>query len=222
MSTIDPIDRDLLPPPRAAELEARVRAAIGDVRPVKPLAPPAARAAIVAFVGLGVVTALAHPVADAQPRQVGALALVILAALGSYVVMRLAVPGGATMRTLGFWLAIPVLFSVRVLTQFGVEGGVHGSACLVIGSGVAVLPLVASGVLVARGYALRPALTGAIAGVSAGAFGLALLTLNCPVAEGPHLAVFHGGVLFLSAAVGALAGLLFQPALRLGADAPRR
>ena len=63
---------------------------------------------------------------------------------------------------------------------------------------------------VTRALPLRPALTGAIAGVSAGAFGLALLTLNCPVLEGPHLAVFHGGVLVLSLVTGALASFLVR------------
>lgn len=208
MNAIDPIERDLLPAPRAAELEARVRAAIGEVRPVKPLLPPIARAAIVAFLGLGIVTAMAAPIADAQPRQPGAIALVILAALGLYVAMRLSVPGTGQMRTLGFWLVIPVLFSGRVLAQFGLAGDVHGLPCLILGASIAVLPLGVASLLVARGFATRPALTGAIAGVSAGAFGLALLTLNCPVLEGPHLAVFHGGVLFLSLAAGALSAVV--------------
>jgi len=205
------IDRDLAPAPRAAELEARVRSAIGEIRPATPLLPPIARAGIVAFLGLGLVTALASPLADAQPRQAGAIALVVLAALGLWIAMRLAVPGDARVRVPGFfWLAIPFLFAGRVLAEFGTAGGVHGVECLVLGVGLAVLPLVTSVVLVARGLPLRPALTGAIAGVSAGAFGLALLTLNCPVLEGPHLAVFHGGVLVLSLVTGALASLLIR------------
>lgn len=204
-------DLDLAPPPPDAALEARVRSAIGDIRPVTPRLPPIARAGIAAFLGLGIVTTLARPIADAQPRQAGAMALVVIAGFGLWIAMRLAVPGDARIRLPGFfWLAMPLLFSGRVLAQFGIDGSVHGMPCLVLGASVSVLPLVTAGVLVARGYATQPALTGAIAGVSAGAFGLALLTLNCPVLEGPHLAVFHGGVLGLSLVVGALAGLVVR------------
>lgn len=208
MNARDPIDDALGAPPPPVELEARVRDAIGEVRPVRPLLPPAARAGIAAFLGLGVVTALASPIPDGQPRQQDAVALALLAAAGLWIAMTLAVPGHARVRRPGvFWLAIPVLFCVRVLTALGMGGGVHGLPCLVTGSAVAFLPLATAVVLVARAYPLEPALTGAIAGVSAGAFGLALLTLNCPVIEGPHLAVFHGGVLVLSLLSGALAGL---------------
>lgn len=209
MNARDPIDDALgTPPLPAAGLEARVRDAIGEVRPVRPLLPSGARAAIAAFLGLAVVTVLANPIPDGHPRQQDALALALLAAAGLWIATTLAVPGRARLRRPGlFWLAIPVLFCVRVLTALGTEGGVHGVHCLVLGSGVAFLPLATAVVLVARAYPLEPALTGAIAGVSAGAFGLALLTLNCPVLEGPHLAVFHGGVLVLSLVLGALASM---------------
>lgn len=208
MSSPDPVLQALTPPPAPPPaLEARVRAAIGEVRPVRPLAPPAARAAIAAFLGLGVVTVFASPVADGLPRQQDALALALLAAAGFWIAMMLAVPGRGRARRPGlFWLAIPVLFCVRVLATLGTEGGVHGVACLVIGSAVALLPLATSAFLAARAYPLEPVLTGAVAGVSAGTFGLALLTLNCPVVEGPHLAIFHGGVLVLSLLLGAATG----------------
>lgn len=202
-------DESLLPPPPRPELEGRIRAALGEVRPVKPLLPPPVRTAMPAFLGLAIVTALAHPLGDGQPRQAGAMSLTVLAAGGLWIAMNLAVPGRTRARLPGFlWLTIPALFALRVLQAFGTEGGVHGVRCLEIGTAVALLPLAAAVVLIARATPLLPGLTGAIAGISAGAFGLALLTLNCPVLEGPHLAVFHAGVLVVSACIGAVAALV--------------
>lgn len=209
----DERDPQLTPPPPRPDLEGRIRASLGEIGPVKPLLPPLARAAIVAFLGMGAVTALAAPLADGQPRQTGAMALAVLGLGGLWVAMNLAVPGRTRARLPGMlWLTLPVLFAARMLHAFGAEGGVHGVECLVLGTGIALLPLIAALVLVARAAPLMPALTGAIAGIAAGAFGLALLTLNCPVLEGPHLAVFHAGVLVLSGAVGALAASIIDRA----------
>lgn len=206
---IDGIDPTLGVPPRAGMLEETIRRAIGEVAPAKPLAPPPLRAAVVVAVGLASILAMAHPLDHAPARLAGFTAIVLLAGGGLWLALALAVPGaGAPRRVAAAWLSLPAVFAIAVLAAAGTSGAPSGAGCLVAGLAIAALPLVVAGALVRRAFPVVPRLTGAVAGVSAGLFGLGLLHLDCPVVEGPHLAIFHGGVLAVALAIGAAGAAL--------------
>ena len=60
--------------------------------------------------------------------------------------------------------------------------------------------------LVRRGAILFPKLIGAAVGGLAGLIGLSVLEMNCPNLDVYHILVWHGGVVVISSAAGALLG----------------
>ena len=208
MSATDPIDRDLASPRPPVGLEGRVREAVGEIRPVTPRLSPARRAALVTGAAAVVLVAAGSGSGSVDGRVPGAVAMLLLAAGGVWLAMALAVPGSSVPRRASIaWLALPLVFAAAVAAALGLSGPVAGVPCLLSGLAVAALPFLAAAVLVFRAFPLAPARTGAVAGVSAGAFGLALLHLTCPIVQGPHLAVFHGAVLLVPLLLGGAAGL---------------
>ena len=197
------------PPP---ELEARIAASIGTIRPVRPLRAPGARALAAAAVGIVTTLAVAwiavpgfRPMNATQWAVFGALS--IAAGGGAWIASRLAVPGAAppTLVRAAF-LLVPLALAVVVVAVLGTAGGFGPAACLQHGLVAAVVPWIASMALLARGFPTAPVLAGGIAGMVAGLWGVSMLQLTCPTETGPHLMLWHGGVLVVAALAGALAG----------------
>lgn len=200
------------PPP---ELAAKVRARIGEVKPVKPLASPGARALAAAALGIAIAALVAwaagvRPLPDMpMGRPVAFLATVAAATLGLWLAMRSAVPGSQPARPwITAFLLLPLAFFGVVLAVAGSAGPAGPMQCLTMGLIVSFLPwLIAMGMLW-RGHPVAPTLTGAIAGMATGLYGLAMLHLSCPNTGMVHLMVFHGGVIVLASLVGAAIGRL--------------
>ncbi|HVX67243.1 MAG TPA: NrsF family protein, partial [Bryobacteraceae bacterium] len=81
-----------------------------------------------------------------------------------------------------------------------------GTGCLGAGLGCALPAGMLVWLLIRRGYSVAPVSTGAAVGVVAGMAGLTALQLHCPILTIPHMAVWHGGILIGSVALGALVG----------------
>lgn len=79
----------------------------------------------------------------------------------------------------------------------------HGHACLEIGLATALVPIVL-GALVLRGAVpVGSRWTAAGLGAAGGSLGGLVLHLHCPIADGWHLGLVHGGVVVLSALLAA-------------------
>ena len=216
----DPLDeslgRALAPAKPPDEVAAKIRAAIGkEMKPVKPLAPAGVRALVAAASGLAVAIAVAWAAGmrplDPMPagRPIAMLAMLAAATLGLWLAMRLAVPGSATpRRAAALYLLVPAVFAAIVLAVLGFHGEEGPFRCMLFGLAVAAVPWTIAIVLLARGYATTPVLAGAIAGMSAGLFGLMALHLSCPMATAPHILLFHASVVVIASALGAALALL--------------
>jgi len=154
-----------------------------------------------------------------------ALAATLALALGSLALGREAIPGRGP--AFGIWLLALSLGGVAfaalvVLQQRWALGGplAHpgGPGCMVIGSALGIVPLIAGLTAVRKGYAVRPVLAGAALGALGGVVGVTTLHLHCPDVALAHTATMHGGVIVLLAVVGALVG---RSALRLRRAARR-
>jgi Negative regulator of sigma F len=83
-----------------------------------------------------------------------------------------------------------------------------GFACLVTGFEHAVPAGLLCWLLLRRGFAVRSASAGLIAGALGGLAGLGVLELQCPNFQASHVLVWHLAVVPLSSAAGALVGWL--------------
>jgi hypothetical protein len=87
----------------------------------------------------------------------------------------------------------------------------HGHACLSLGLVTAVVPVVL-GTLLLRGAApVGSRATAAALGAAGGSLGGLVLHLHCPISDGLHVGLTHGGVVVLGAV---LAAALVPPLLR--------
>lgn len=78
------------------------------------------------------------------------------------------------------------------------------AGCLSSGVLTAVVPTVLIALAVRGAVAHAPRLTAAAIGAAAGALGGLMLHLHCPIADGLHVGVVHGGVAVITGALGAL------------------
>jgi hypothetical protein len=83
-----------------------------------------------------------------------------------------------------------------------------GLICLRAGLLCALPAALLAPLLLRRGYVVAPVATGAAVGVGAGLVGLTVLEFHCPIETFPHVAVWHVAIMLISAAVGALSGIL--------------
>jgi hypothetical protein len=88
-------------------------------------------------------------------------------------------------------------------TELGLARIHHGHACLEIGLATAVVPVIL-GALVLRGaMPVGDRWTAAGLGAAGGSLGGLVLHLHCPIADGWHLGLVHGGVVVISALLSA-------------------
>ena len=111
--------------------------------------------------------------------------------------------------------AVPVVLLAAVLIELAVVPRASWPARLVGSNSMLCLtsiPLLAAPVVVAallilrRGASIRPGLTGAAAGLFAGALGATLYAAHCPDDSPLFVAVWYGQAIAAVAIIGALAG----------------
>jgi hypothetical protein len=131
-----------------------------------------------------------HPRVGEVVWWVGAAMLAMVALLGAVAALR---PGGRRLQHGVLALAastIPVLVTAVPLTVVGASL-FHDPECALVEVGVSLVPGCATAWALTR-FAYQP-LRALIGGLSAGASGLLVLHLACPVATAPHLLAFHVG-----------------------------
>jgi hypothetical protein len=206
------------------ELRDRVAA---DYAPVRPLAPPLARAlwcvpfALLAFGAAPAFYSIRQDAAalgwlawTASIAQAAAGFVVIAAALresvpgrswrGASIVLLFVAPAAIAIGlTLASWQASPISIRGNWWFIFAV--------CLA-SSAATALPVVAlSAVLAARAYPMRPAVTGALAGLGAGLIADAGWRMFCHFSEPAHVLSAHLGGIALSVMAGVVLSIRLTP-----------
>jgi hypothetical protein len=201
----------------------RITAAmIGNLNPVRPLAP--ARVFIFAFalayltaVALGSWLSGANGWRVLSTFQKGAIfaPLAVCAGLLAWTLVRLMVPGSKhiippVLSSIGVLLLL-VLVIATVFHRQQESGFVSpGLQCLKTGAAFAVPAAVLFWLLLRRGAILSPGLTGATAGGLAGLVGLSVLEVRCPNLSSYHILVWHWGVALLATLGGFALGRLLS------------
>jgi hypothetical protein len=138
-------------------------------------------------------------------------ALGILAVIAAGEFASAMIPGRLRRISSGALLAVAIVAMLAVFalsfrdyqtTNF-VSAGV---ACLLRGLLHAVPVALLSGLLLRRGFAVKPVSAGLAAGALAGLAGLGVLELNCTNFQAAHVLIWHTAVVLVSAAAGALIG----------------
>jgi hypothetical protein len=106
--------------------------------------------------------------------------------------------------------ALAVAFVCAMLLLFPWNASRHfwvrGLLCFSFGISFAALASIPLWIVVRRRAILSPALTGATMGLFAGVLSAAVIHLGCPLAAGPHQAIWHATVPGFSALLGFLLG----------------
>jgi hypothetical protein len=111
-----------------------------------------------------------------------------------------AVIGAIGFITLGFAIHPGGPSSVRVL---GWEHFARGYGCLEFGLATAIVPVVAGAIFLRRSLPVGSRWTSAALGAGGGSLGGLLLHLHCPITEGLHVGLMHGGVVGIAALIAA-------------------
>jgi hypothetical protein len=200
-----------LPPDRLKQIEA---ALIADLKPVRPLAPPSVY--FTAFAGLLVAICMVGSY-FAGPHGWRALSelqraaifvpLAAITALLAFSVARQMAPAAQHARStalVSVALFIVLLLIMAVVFQPAQESAFvrHGLVCFRTGMLFAIPAAVVFALLLSRGAALSPLLTGATAGGLAGLAGLAVLEMHCPNLNVYHIIVWHVSVTLVCVVAG--------------------
>jgi hypothetical protein len=208
-----------------------LREAVGrDLEPVRPLQPPWRRtllvagvaAAVLAIVLLVLEPPLRHDLAN-LPMWLGWGASLLELAAGILVLglaLSESVPGGAapsSLTRLAVTAGLALQLLAAAVTWQHSQGLLPGEAWLAIGAGcmshdaVMILPTFAVTLwLVFRAYPLRAPVAGLIGGFGAALTGDAVTRLLCPVSDLAHVLVWHTGAVLGFAALGWLAGTIWE------------
>jgi len=187
------------------------------LKPVRPLA--SGRVFMIAFVGIfaalvamGVNRLGAYSGADLDMarRTMVFLSLGASAALLSFSLVRQMVPG--SIHRVPPSIVPAAVFTFLLLVVAGtfqfvrephfVEAGLW---CLRAGLPYEIPAAIVFWLIIRRGAALSPRLTGATAGALAGLVGMTVLEVHCPNFDVLHIVTFHLGIVF----IGTIAGLFF-------------
>jgi hypothetical protein len=145
---------------------------------------------------------------------------VLQVAVGLWLVSRAlaeTIPGrlsgpGALARDLGLGLlamvALTLLTFAASPTHVPGSGARYFEVCLTRSTLLGLGPLVVSVALLARGLLMRPAITGALAGLGAGLFADSSWRLYCEVSDPAHVLTAHLGAVAVVTLAGTAAGLL--------------
>jgi hypothetical protein len=208
-----------LPVDISAELTRNIRTAlVTSMQPVKPL--PSARVFVLRLLGIFLALALgliaiigAAALEKMSSWQVLGITVILAAgaALLSVSVAWQMVPGGrqrislelvSAAFALGFLAGVVLLFPWNESEPLLASGW----ACLLRGLAMAATGALFFWLLVRRGAPMSATRMGATLGAVAGLLGVTVLQFQCIHQYASHLLVWHGGVLLVSAGVGALLG----------------
>ena len=204
-----------LPSDRLKQIEA---ALVADLRPVRPLAPDSVYLA--GFAGIFLAVCIAgcyivgrygwHALSELQ-RIAVFVPLVASTVLLAFSLVRQMRPAAKYARSSAlvsgalFILLLPIM---ALLFQPAQESAFvrHGLVCFRTGMVFAIPAAFFFALLLLRGAALSPTLTGATAGGLAGLVGLAVLEIHCPDLNVYHIVVWHLSVVVVCV----LAGFVFS------------
>lgn len=224
-------DGKLAPPPQSQlnRIHARI---IGNLKPVRPLAPSRFflfACAIIFFciVGIGVTPFGMNGWSALSVPQKIAIFATLATSAGLLVVSTVGqmVPGSkyalAPASLLIEILAILVIVFAAAFRPREEKAFVtSGLACMKNGLTYAIPAAFLLWLMVRRGAILYPKLMGAAIGGLAGLVGLSVLEMNCPDLNVFHVLVWHGGVVLLSSGAGVLFGAAVEYIQRLRAHKP--
>ena len=193
---------------------------LADIAPVKPL--PGAATLTLAFCLLfaGVIALCSYSLGFAGWRALSVVQrsavfglLLALSIASAAALARRMRPGvlpllpGWALPVLAF-LSFELLF-LWLLPDYQLGRFLHsGLICLGAGLLCALPAALLAPFVLRRGYVVAPLSTGAAVGVGAGLVGLTVLEFHCPIETFPHVAVWHIAIVVVSAAAGALSGLV--------------
>lgn len=204
-----------------------LRAAIArDLKPTRPLLPPATRALVLAPIALA--TMIAVPglyFFRSDFAQLGLLrswGLSIGESIAGLVMISLAlresIPGrslssGSLAAAFAGGLALP--FAIAWVTSGNFSIGAasdwnDGIACFRTSSSAAVPAMIAVAVLVARAFPLRPGVAGALYGLGCGLIADAGLRLYCEFTLPAHLIGAHGGAVLAATGAGSIVARILR------------
>ncbi|HEY2150815.1 MAG TPA: NrsF family protein [Vicinamibacterales bacterium] len=193
-----------------------------DLRPTRPLKPPAVRA--LALLPLSVAIVIAVPALHFFRPDMGIIGVVRAwgfsagqAIAGLVIVaaaLRESIPGRSLSRSTLTWtlaggLLIPFVLLLLTTSSFDIgpapgDGWVEGAACFRISALAAVPALLVAAFLAARAYPLRPLVAGALYGLGCGLVADAGLRLYCDYSAPLHVLFAHGGAVVSVTLAGAL------------------
>jgi hypothetical protein len=87
--------------------------------------------------------------------------------------------------------------------SYGVEHFGHGHVCLEIGLATALLPVIVGALFLRGALPVGSRWIAASLGAGGGCLGGLVLHLHCPIADGLHVGLVHGGVVVVSALLSA-------------------
>jgi hypothetical protein len=204
-----------LPPDRLKQIEA---ALIADLKPVRPLASTGAYLVACAAIIVAICIAGRLIAGDQGWRALSVLQkvavfapLAVLTTLLAFSVVRLMRPASTHARSsasLSVGLFVVLLLIMAQVFQPAQESAFvrHGLVCFQIGMLFAIPAAFVFALLLRRGAALSPVLTGAAAGGLAGLVGLTVLEIHCPNLNLYHIVIWHVSVTLVCV----VAGLIFS------------
>jgi len=208
-----------LPPLPADRLKQIESAVIADLRPVRPLASDAVYVGALAGIFIAVCIVSCYLIAGRDgwealsnlQRPVVFIPLLAIASLLAFSLVRQMRPAAKYVRITALLATAVFLLltaSVALIFQSIPETAfAHDSlVCFRAGMMFAIPTAILFGIVLWRGAALSPALTGATAGGLAGLAGLAVLEIHCPNMNVYHIVVAHLSVVVICA----LAGFIFS------------
>lgn len=196
----------------------RISASIREsLRPVRPLPPAWLLTAALALVCAAVALAgAARAGFDGIEKMAPWVRGLVFATLGIFIVIaanasvKAVIPGIRRRFSTGPLLSLCTLALLAALAlsfrDYHVDHFVSaGIACLITGLLHALPVALLAGLILRRGFAVRPATAGWIAGTLAGLAGVSVLELHCVNFEAAHVLFWHMAVIPVSAAIAAIA-----------------
>jgi hypothetical protein len=213
------IDAQALPPLRADRLKQIESAVIADLRPVRPMASDAVY--VGAFAGIFITVCIVscyllagqhgwEALSNLQ-RPVVFIPLLAIASLLAFSLVRQMRPAAKYIRITALSAAGVFIFLIAsvalIFHPMHETAFAHDSlVCFRAGMAFAIPTAILFTIVLWRGAALSPALTGATAGGLAGLAGLTILEIHCPNMNVYHIVVAHLSVVLVCA----LAGFIFS------------
>ncbi|HTC91298.1 MAG TPA: NrsF family protein [Bryobacteraceae bacterium] len=213
------IDAQELPQLRADRLKQIESAVIADLRPVRPMASDGVYVGALAGIFIAICIVSCYLIAGRDgwealsnlQRPVVFIPLLAIASLLAFSLVRQMRPAAKYVRTTAlFGAGVFILLIASVVLIFHPmqeTAFAHDSlVCFRAGMMFAIPTAILFGIVLWRGAALSPALTGATAGGLAGLAGLTVLEIHCPNMNVYHIVVAHLSVVVVCA----LAGFIFS------------